>query len=54
MIVFSKSLIDKRYTGNEFNKSSVLNNGVSLKQINKKLRKKLGKIKSIRMRQKKY
>ena len=53
MVIFSKSLIDKWYTGKEFKKSSVLNDGVSLEQINEKLSKKLGKNKARRMRQQK-
>lgn len=52
MVTFSKSFIDKRYTGNEFNKSSVLNDGVSLEQLNEKVSKKLEK-KARRMRQQK-
>ena len=53
MVIISKSLINKRYTGNEFKKSSVLNDGISLEQIKVKLSKKLRKNKARRMRQQK-
>lgn len=55
MVKVSKLLCTERFTGNEFEKSSVLNPGVTLDDLNKKFSKDLEKNRAKRMKaQKKY
>ncbi len=55
MIKVSKSLCTERFTGNEFEKSSVLNSGVTLDDLKKKFCKTWDKNRAKRMKaQKKY
>lgn len=55
MVIVSKSLITQRFTGNEFEKSSILNEGVTVEQVNQKIQEKVNRNKAKRMNaQKKY
>ncbi len=55
MVKVSKPLCTERFTGNEFEKSSVLNSGVTLNDLNKKFRETWKKNRAKRMKaQKKY